>query len=138
MITRCSQVSGAWPRDYFTVYLTATGGPDGCIGASTNSTTVKTNVKPTIVVTPVPTTPVCSDTSTKVVTFNLSGLDAGGIYNITHYTTDIVDCTAPGGTVTAGALRAQCHIPGMPMNMKHGQLTRLRLVQNKSEWRAQP
>lgn len=99
----CSQLNGTWPSNNFTVWLMASNGAPGCIGSNSAPATVTTTVKPTIVVRPISANSVCNDTNTTVVTFTLSGLDAGGVYTISSVTpTGNVTCWADN--VTAGVL----------------------------------
>lgn len=94
----CSKPDDGWPKNSFTVGVMVSGGAAGCIGSSSNFTTVYTNIKPTITVTPRTGGPVCSTADTKVVTFDLSG--AGSDYTIDSVTSPGVNCSA--GPVTAG------------------------------------
>lgn len=103
MQVRCDQLGGAWPDNSFTVTLMATGGADGCTTTSSAPATVTTHVKPAITVAPQPTTPVCSDTTSTMVLFDLSGLTAGYVYSFSPSTNDTVDCRG-SAQVTAGAL----------------------------------
>lgn len=101
-VTCSPSTPGAWPTTGFNVSVTANGGVY-CIGSGTNSVSVGTNTKPTITVTPRAPGPVCSDATTKVLTFNLSGLAPGAVYTISPAIAPLgsVNCTAPGN-VTAG------------------------------------